>query len=153
MRSFVRTTGLPGSKRKSAFSTWFYRIVYNVCTTVLRRRGHDIHLSLEGGLGESHPAAPPAERPDGRLEERELEQIVSESIDALPTVYRGAFTLFVVQEMSYEEIADVMDLPLNTVKTRLFRARTLLRERFRARTRHEVTERRPVARTTCPCTR
>ena len=113
---------------KSSFSTWFYRILFNACASALRKRGEDIHLPLESDAGVARATSPEGDRPDTRYHGAELERIVAEEIDALPPVYGGVFTLFFVQEMAYEEIAQVAGLPVNTVKTRLFRARALLRE-------------------------
>lgn len=113
---------------KSSFSTWFYRILFNVCASALRKRGEDIHLPLEGDAGAARAVSSEDDRPDIRYHGVELDRIVAEEIDALPPVYGGVFTLFFVQEMAYEEIAQVTGVPVNTVKTRLFRARALLRE-------------------------
>ena len=56
----------------------------------------------------------------------EFSKIVSEEVEKLPVVYGSTFTLFAIQEMSYEEIVQVTGLPLGTVKARLFRARAML---------------------------
>ena len=66
--------------------------------------------------------------PDMRLESDEFSKIVYEEVEKLPVVYGSTFTLFTIQDMSYEEIVQVTGLPLGTVKARLFRARTMLRE-------------------------
>lgn len=130
--AFVRAyNGLPRFERKSAFSTWLYRILYNVCTSVLRRRGGQPSIVPDAFPEELHAAA--AEHPDRLLEGAEFERIVAEEVNALPPVYAGVFTMFVSEEMTYDEIAIVMDVPLNTVKTRLFRARAALRSAVAAR--------------------
>lgn len=127
--AFVRAyRSLGRFEGKSSFSTWFYRILFNACASALRKRGEDIHLPLETDGGVARASSPEEYRPDVQYHGVELDRIVAEEIDALPPVYGGAFTLFFVQEMAYEEIAGVMGLPVNTVKTRLFRARALLRE-------------------------
>jgi RNA polymerase sigma-70 factor (ECF subfamily) len=131
MDAFVRAhNALDRFERKSSFSTWFYRILFNVCYSHLRRaRPEELHLDIEVPDTRSRDH----DRPDNVYAAGELERIVAEEIGAMPAVYGGVFTLFLVQEMSYEEIAEVTGLPLNTVKTRLFRARTMLRERVAAR--------------------
>jgi RNA polymerase sigma-70 factor (ECF subfamily) len=65
--------------------------------------------------------------PEIRLESDEFRTIVQEEIEKLPSMYGGIFTLFVIQEMSYEEIVRITGLPVGTIKARLFRARALLR--------------------------
>jgi len=131
MDAFIRAYNALGRfERKSRFSTWFYRILFNVCYSIARKRGETEHdMELEDLHARSHDD----DRPDTRYDAAELERIVSEEIQAIPTVYGGVFTLFFTQEMSYEEIAEVTGVPINTVKTRLFRARTMLRERVSKR--------------------
>jgi RNA polymerase sigma-70 factor (ECF subfamily) len=129
--AFVRAfNALPRFEWKSSFSTWFYRIVYNVCATELGKRDQERHASIDddeaGGaatevLSEELP-------PDLALESSEFNAIVLDEIEKLPDAYGPTFTLFFVQDMSYDEIAEVMGLPLGTIKARLFRARTLLRD-------------------------
>lgn len=114
---------------KSSFSTWFYRIVYNVCATELSKQGDEQHVSLqeEDADGGALEIVSGEILPDLALESTELHTIVLEEIDKLPQAYGPTFTLFFVQDLSYDEIVEVTNLPLGTVKARLFRARTLLR--------------------------
>lgn len=129
--AFVRAfNALPRFERKSSFSTWFYRIVFNVCSTSLSRRGDEITKSIDDQDEEDERRLElPAEDelPDVALESKELRQIVSKEIEAMPVVYSAMLTLFLVQDLSYDEIVEVTGLPLGTVKVRLFRARELLR--------------------------
>jgi RNA polymerase sigma-70 factor (ECF subfamily) len=125
--AFVRAFhALPRFEWKSSFSTWFYRIVYNVCATALSKRGVERRLSLNQ---EDEELNLPAEEigPDLDYESTEFRQIVMDEIEKLPEAYGSTLTLFLVQEMSYEEIVAVTGLPLGTVKVRLFRARMMLR--------------------------
>jgi RNA polymerase sigma-70 factor (ECF subfamily) len=123
--AFVRAFRSLGSfEGKSKFSTWLYRIVFNVCSSAGRRRAIPM-VPFDETLPGDLPAG--ADRPDVACEGAEFERIVAEAIDALPVVYGAIFTLYAINEMSYEEIAEVADLPINTVKTRLFRARAMLR--------------------------
>jgi RNA polymerase sigma factor (sigma-70 family) len=129
--AFVRAfNALPRFERKSSFSTWFYRIVFNVCSTSLGRRADEKTKSIDGQDEEDERKLElPAEDelPDIALEGKELRQIVSNEIEAMPVVYGAILTLFLVQDLSYDEIVEVTGLPLGTVKVRLFRARELLR--------------------------
>ena len=64
--------------------------------------------------------------------------MISSEIKALPEKYRTAITFFYVQEMSYEEMASVLNSPIGTVKTNLFRARSLLKQRVLGRMKGEM---------------
>lgn len=127
--AFVRAFhALPRFEWKSRFSTWLYRIVYNVCATALSKRVEGVHLSIdeiaEPKLDVPSEGAPP----DAEYESREFQEIVREEVDKMPEMYAGILTLFLVNDMSYDEIAEVTGLPLGTVKVRLFRGRLLLRD-------------------------
>jgi len=120
---------------KSSFSTWFYRIVYNVCSTSLSRRGADLTVSLQDegenpatDLQDSDPT------PEMDLESADIARIIREEIDHLPASYSSVVTLFFLQEMSYAEIVEITGMPLGTVKVRLFRARAMLKKAILRRT-------------------
>jgi RNA polymerase sigma factor (sigma-70 family) len=127
--AFVRAyQSLPAFEGRSSFSTWFYRIVFNVCSTALRKKRPVDLRSLEARTDDGFPE--PEDQgagPDTVVESEELKDIISEAIDALPPNYAGIVSLFFLQERSYEEIVDITGLPLGTVKVRLFRARAMLR--------------------------
>ena len=137
--AFVRAyRALPLFEWKSSFSTWFYRIVYNTCTTASGKKNkiHSLSIDVEDEDGLKtlwkYSESPSLKRPSI------LAQIVNEEVEKLPVVYGSTFTLFVVQEMSYEEIVQVTGLPLGTVKARLFRARAMLRESIIRRMDHSL---------------
>lgn len=128
--AFVRAfNALPRFEWKSSFSTWFYRIVYNVCVSGLSKRDKKQRVSIDDDdeSGSVLELATEDAPPDLALESLELNTIVQEEIDKLPDAYGPTFTLFFIQEMSYDEIVEVTGLPLGTVKARLFRARMMLR--------------------------
>jgi RNA polymerase sigma-70 factor (ECF subfamily) len=123
------------------FATWFYRILYNLCMTKItrRRRARPEALDVEDGNGldkllldDTEPSI------QERLEEDELQEMMAAEIKALPEKYGAVITLFYVQEMSYEEIVAVLNSPIGTVKTNLFRARNLLKERVLGRMKGEM---------------
>lgn len=121
------------------FSTWFYRILYNLCMTkVLRRKGKPDMIDIEDSE-RTGSVSVEQEEPSilERLEDEELREIVSGEIDGLPEKFRTVITLFYVQEMSYDEIVAVVDAPMGTVKTNLFRARTMLKDRVLGRLKGE----------------
>jgi RNA polymerase sigma-70 factor (ECF subfamily) len=129
--AFIRAfNALPRFEQKSAFSTWFYRIVYNVCASRLEKKVSPEHVSIQSEDQDARVIDVVSDEmpPDIALESSELSTIIAEEIEKLPEAYGPTFTLFFVQEMSYDEIVEVTNLPLGTVKARLFRARTLLRE-------------------------
>lgn len=115
------------------FSTWVYAIANNLCIDQLRRRHPTISLDQplndEGDLF-FEPAATDG-NPEYEVEQMELHQMVELAIASLPESYRSVIVLRHLQNLSYEEISRVLDLPLNTVKTRIFRAREALCKRLR----------------------
>lgn len=138
--SFLRAfRSLESFRGDAKFSTWFYRILYNVCMTRLRRRRtlplQDPRDDEPGGGAEYADAAPDILE---RLESDEMRQILMEEIDLLPEAFRAALTLFYVQDLRYEEMTAVLQIPLGTVKTNLSRGRTLLRKRILERMKDEV---------------
>ncbi len=138
---FLRAYDSLGQFRGDArFSTWFYRILYNLCMTRVTRR-RDTPRSLDGPEHELPEKDLLASEEAGaleRLEESEMQNLLSAEVASLPENFRIAVTLFYVQELSYEEMAGVTGLPLGTVKTNLFRGRTLLRKNLLARLKDEV---------------
>jgi RNA polymerase sigma factor (sigma-70 family) len=133
--SFVRAyRSLADFRGDSLFGTWFTRILYNVCLTRVSRRRNQETATEEEEL----PA--PSDETDvlSKMEEKEMQEVITEEIARLPERYRTVITLFYVQEMAYGEIAQVTGHPLGTVKTNLCRGRTALRRRVLARLRESV---------------
>jgi len=122
------------------FATWFYRILYNLCMTRISRRKNkpgtltiEDHNSLDTVfVDEEEPSI------HQKLEEEEFQEMVSQEINGLPEKYKSAVLLFYVQELSYDDICAVQNLPLGTVKTNLFRGRNLLRERMMKKLKGEL---------------
>lgn len=122
------------------FGTWFYRILYNLCMTkVTRRHGKTEQLEVGDEMALDHLSPL-----DGvlsvhdQLEADEMQRILGQEIEGLPEKFKSVITLFYVQEMSYEEMVSILKIPIGTVKTNLFRARSLLRKRVLGRTKGEV---------------
>jgi RNA polymerase sigma-70 factor (ECF subfamily) len=114
------------------FSTWLFRIAHNIAIDHLRRR-KQLTLSLELGEddeGEGLRLDPADARrgPLGELANRELAQALVREIERLPASYRELVTLRHLVGLSYNEIAELKELPLGTVKNKLFRAHSVLRE-------------------------
>jgi RNA polymerase sigma-70 factor (ECF subfamily) len=127
--SFVRAfRALPQFELRSAFPTWFYRIVYNTCLTRLSRSNRELYSSLHEEKDQAVQVSSSDLPPDLALESQEIQNIVEEEILRLPVKYGVILTLFFVQELSYGEICNTTSLPLATVKVRLFRGRVQLRD-------------------------
>jgi RNA polymerase sigma factor (sigma-70 family) len=127
--AFVRAfKALPRFEWKASFSTWLYRIVYNVCATSLSKRPDDVHLSLDDTGEQFLDVASDEPAPDALFERREFYDIVAGEIERMPETYAEILALFFVNDQSYEQIVEITGLPLATVKVRLFRGRILLRD-------------------------
>lgn len=118
--------GLPAFRAESAFSTWLHRLAANACIDLLRRnRRARSELSLDDEL-----AAEPVDEgtsPQRELERREQREAVQHALAALPEEHRTVLVLREVEQLSYAEIAQTTGLELGTVKSRISRARTQLR--------------------------
>lgn len=114
--------GLVGFEGRSRFSTWLYRIAYNVFLNHRTRTRE--HASLPEGF-EARASAPESELSPQRYD---LRRDLADAVARLPERYRAVVTLYYLQDVSYPEIAEILDLPLGTVKTHLHRAKKLLRE-------------------------
>ncbi len=122
-----------GSFRADArFSTWLARIVVNESLMRLRksaRRASIVPIQAATPVEEVERVSDDAmEKPDSSAERAEMRRLLEAQIDLLPDAYRTVFMLRAVEEMSVEEAAAVLDIPAATVRTRFFRARSLLRE-------------------------
>ncbi len=112
-------------RRDASFSTWITRIAMNVCTDALRRRRPAASLDQ---LREEQGLDVPDETPTAyaRLEEKERLRLLREALSRLPEDARQMITLRDLRGMSYDEIAEILDIPLGTVKSRVSRAREKL---------------------------
>ena len=117
----------------SKLSTWLARIVANEALMRLRkekRRAEIVPIQPAATVQEiEHIMDDDRDKaPDAAAERREMRRVLESQIDALPDTYRTVFMLRAVEELSVEETAAVLDLPAATVRTRFFRARSMLRE-------------------------
>jgi RNA polymerase sigma factor (sigma-70 family) len=139
--AFVRAfRGLREFRSEAKFATWFYRILYNLCITrITRRKSSFLGMEREEADGSGTLFVDPdAATPYKIVERRDLSAILLEEVARLPDRFRAVVTLFYLEEMSYEDLAATLNLPLGTVKTNLFRARVLLRRRVLQRTHEKV---------------
>ena len=114
------------------FSTWLYRIAHNAAIDYMRRNSvnlQSLETETEDGayqlqLESSLPS------PEQLQERNEWKSEIEAVVKCLPAVYRELILLRHAQDLSYDEIAEITELPLGTVKNRLFRAREMMREMF-----------------------
>jgi RNA polymerase sigma-70 factor, ECF subfamily len=138
--SFIRAyRALPQFRGDSAFYTWLYRIAVNTAKKALADLKRD-PLVFEGNRpgGEDGDETSRVENelsdgatPEAELASKEIAQAVNAAIEALSEDLRQAITLREIEGLSYEEIADVMNCPIGTVRSRIFRAREAIAERLR----------------------
>ena len=118
---------LPRFRGDSAFYTWLYRIAVNTAKNhlaALRRRPMDIELDLQDPEQfDLHAKLRETDTPEGETLSAELHAMVEKAINGLPDDLRTAIVLRELDGMSYEEIAQTMDCPVGTVRSRIFRAR------------------------------
>jgi RNA polymerase sigma-70 factor (ECF subfamily) len=127
--AFIRAwVGLADFRGQSRFRTWLYRIVINLCIN----RSPRLRKDLEALTHDEFLELPSPETVAAKVEQRELRAIVYREVERLPEQYRLLISLRYQHELTYEEIANLLDLPLGTVKTGLFRAKERLRERLTA---------------------
>ena len=123
--------GLSTFKREARFSSWLYQIALNVCRDRLRRRRGKTALSLDdveegrdGGLRTVSPS------PLELVEARDLRHLVEDAMATLSAEEREVVILKEYQELTFPEIAEALEVPLSTVKTRLYRGLAQLRHRL-----------------------
>lgn len=117
------------------FSTWIYRIATNLAIDRLRKRKPDYYLDadVKGTDGLTMYSQIPADDqlPEDVVETLELKSHVHQQIARLSPIYRGVILLRYLEDFSLNEISEILDIPLGTVKTRLYRGREALRKRLR----------------------
>jgi RNA polymerase sigma-70 factor (ECF subfamily) len=119
---------LPGFRGDSAFYTWLYRIGINTAKNYLVALGRRAPTSTgfdneEAENFEDAEALRDSSTPEDELIGKEIASTVNKAMDALPADLRTAITLREIEGLSYEEIASVMNCPIGTVRSRIFRAR------------------------------
>src|SRR4051794_36889873 len=130
--TYVRAfTHLESFRGDSSLATWLARIAMNEALGRLRRQRPSVEFSsLPPGVLEAQIIQFPhsSEDPEKTMAQREIQHVVEHAIDDLPEAFRIVFITRVIEGMNVEETAELLDLKPETVKTRLHRARTMLRE-------------------------
>jgi len=126
---------LPSFRGESAFYTWLYRIAINTAKNSLvanRRRPVDFDLDLQDPEQfDRHAKLKEIDTPERVLLTEEIRQVVEGAMEQLPDDLRTAIVLRELDGLSYEEIAEAMDCPVGTVRSRIFRAREAIDKRLK----------------------
>lgn len=124
---------LAGFRHESKLSTWVGRVAYNRCLNHLEKKKVPLFedhcpegATIDSVIGQSI-------QPDEYAEHQDLATLLRAEIAELPTQYRAIVSLYHLDEMTYKEIGEITRLPEGTVKSYLFRARKLLKERLAAK--------------------
>ena len=125
-------SALSGFRRDSSLTTWLTRIVMNEALGRVRERRPAIHLetgrAIAGGQVIPFPTLSAEADPERAMAQRQIQVLMEKAIDELPDAYRVVLVARVIENMSLEETAELLGIRPETVKTRLHRARRLLRD-------------------------
>jgi RNA polymerase sigma-70 factor (ECF subfamily) len=127
---------LPRFRGDSAFYTWLYRIAINTAKNYLVSRarrppGSDVEVD-NGDYQEGSPQLTEIETPELNMARDQLEVTINSALDALPEELKVAVTLREFDGLSYEDIAEIMQCPVGTVRSRIFRARESIEKQIKA---------------------
>ena len=128
---------LPSFNEEYAFSTWLYKIAINNCIDHMRKKRLKTYSmdkpvqSKDGELDREFPDT--SMSPDKQVLHEERTNIIETAIDELPENYKVAIILRHSEEKAYEEIAEILNIPLGTVKARIFRAREMLKKKLKGK--------------------
>lgn len=151
--TFLRAyRGLKGFKGQAKFSSWLYRIALNLCRDWMRRERRAPLVQVPEGTDAVDLAdaqASPAESVEDLVARREMSRAVAKAMADLPEEQRAAILLKEYHGLTFQEIADTLNCPLSTVKTRLYQGLSVLRRRLERQQAEQTSLRRAkfVART------
>lgn len=132
--AFVRiNNALKNFKGNAAFTTWLYRIITNCYLDQRKREKGRGNVSLDSGFQHededvTREIEDPGRTPDELVERNQREELLQQALSQLPEFQKSMIVMYHAEQLSYEEIAEALDLPIGTVKSRLNRARISLRE-------------------------
>ena len=133
--AFVRAwRSLSGFQYESAFSTWLFRLSSNICVDFLRAKKRRAAVSLTMSSDEDEEVQldlpDPAPGPEEALLAAEDRELLTRALNALPAEHRQIITLRAINDLSYSQIAEILGIQEGTVKSRLSRARTALKNKL-----------------------
>ena len=151
---FRAFTHLESFRGDSSLATWLSRIAMNEALGRLRRARPNVDIDkMTPGALEAQiiqfPLSAAVEDPETSMAQREIQHVVEHAIDELPEAFRIVFITRVIEGMNVEETAEILDIKPETVKTRLHRARTMLRENVEKKIGPVVMEAFPFAGKRC----
>lgn len=115
--------------QKRKFFPWMYRIATNVCYNTLKKKPQESY-PLDNVIEFIPLVSERNSQPEDYFETKEMQEIVHRAIAQLPENYRVPMVLKYLEDMSYQQISEAMDLPVSTIETRLYRGRILLQKRL-----------------------
>ncbi len=124
--------GLPSFRGDARFPTWLYRIAYNCSLKQLEQRKRDRALQVALETEQVLEDASNETRANAEIDAHDRQALIQEHLSHLPAKYRIVLILRHLQDKTYEEMAEILTMPIGTIKTHLFRARNLLKERLQS---------------------
>ena len=119
------------------FSTWIYRIATNLCIDRLRKRKPTYSLDAESqdyeGLDGYSMIPSDDKTPESELILSDTQRIIHQAMESLPPKYKSVMMLRYIQDLSLQEVGDILDMPVTTIKTRVHRGREFLRKKLEHR--------------------
>ncbi|MCA9079207.1 MAG: sigma-70 family RNA polymerase sigma factor [Planctomycetaceae bacterium] len=117
-------------RREASFYSWLFRIAYNAAATHRRKNRRNRHASIEArrDISGAEPLDQRDETPSTHMEIAEDQKLVQQALDQLAPDFREILILKELEDMKYEEISDLLGIPLGTVRSRIYRARMDLKE-------------------------
>jgi len=121
-------------QRQSSFSTWLYRIAVNTALDFLKRMGRSPVRAVEDPELTAEPARGQAgsgvhvDAPEARLQREEIARVTHAVLEELPEIFRTVLVLRELEQLSYQEMAEVLGISIGTVESRLFRARARFKD-------------------------
>jgi RNA polymerase sigma-70 factor, ECF subfamily len=144
--AFLRAyRGLRGFKGEAKFSSWLYRITLNLCRDWMRRERRAPLVQVPEGVDPVDLAdaqAAPSESVEDLVARREMSEAVAKAMAELPEEQRSAILLKEYHGLTFQEIADMLNCPLSTVKTRLYQGLSVLRRRLERQQAEQASLRR-----------
>lgn len=123
IKAFKNIKGFDASR---SFSSWIYRIAHNEFINEIKKRGREPISFFDPDTLFPHPIAP--KQADDELKEQELKTLVDEYINKLSPKYREPLVLYYYEDLSYEQIAEILHIPVSTVGVRINRAKQTLKK-------------------------
>ena len=129
-------TSIHNFRKEAKFSTWLYRIATNHCIN-LNNRHHRRHRDQHQSFDDIHNQPTEQDTPLQQLEKKNFEEQLQQALHQLPEEHRVLLILRDIQDCSYEEIAEITQLNIGTIKSRIHRGRNNLRQILSGVNRHE----------------